>query len=145
MSGRRRRGLAAAALLLLAGCAGVQSPDQPLPAGLAGTNWRAETLAGQRLDDETSVTLQFLDDGRIAGKAACNRYNGRLRVANRRLQVGPLASTRMACPPPLMEAETAFLASLETAQRFSRDNSALLLHSAGAAAAPTRFLPFTPP
>ena len=50
----------------------------------------------------------------------------------------------MACPPPLMGLEAAFFAALEGAERFSRDNSALLLHST-AEPAPIRFEPFTPP
>lgn len=131
------------ALALLAGCA-LADHDGPLPPGLADTSWRAETLAGRPLDADSVVTLQFLGDDLIAGKAACNRYNGPLRVVDGRLVVGPLVSTRMACPPAVMELEAAFFAALEGAQRFSRDNSALLLHST-AEPAPIRFEPFTPP
>jgi heat shock protein HslJ len=128
----------------LAGCGSVAAPDGPIPDGLAGTTWRAKTLAGQLLDDATSVKLEFVGSDRIAGKAACNRYNGPLRVADGRLRIGPLAATRTACPPPLMEAEAAFLAALEGAQRFTRGNSALLLQGPSGSP-PTRFLPFTPP
>lgn len=118
--------------------------DAPLPSGLADTSWRAESLAGRPLDDDSVVTLQFLGDDRIAGKAACNRYSGPVRVVDGRLAVGPLVSTRMACPPPLMELEAAFFAALEGAQRFSRNKAVLLLHST-AEPAPIRFQPFTPP
>ncbi len=118
--------------------------DAPLPTGLADTNWRAVNLAGSPLPADAQVTLQFLGDDRIAGKAACNRYSGPLRVVDGRLEVGPLVSTRMACPPPLMDLEAAFFRVLEGAQRFSRDNAALLLHSS-AEPAPIRFEPFTPP
>ncbi|MFL5333670.1 MAG: META domain-containing protein [Geminicoccaceae bacterium] len=129
---------------ILAGCGSMAAPDGPIPEGLAGSAWRAKTLAGQPVDDATAVTLEFVGSDRIAGKAACNRYNGPLRVADGRLQIGPLAATRMACPPPLMEAEAAFLAALEGAQRFTLENSALLLDGP-AGSPPTRFLPFTPP
>src|SRR5215213_7754295 len=105
----------------LAGCGSMAAPGGPFPEGLAGTAWRANTLAGQPVDDTMAVTLEFVGSDRIAGKAACNRYNGPLRVVDGRLQIGPLASTRMACPPPLMEAEARFLAALEGAQRFTRD------------------------
>ena len=90
------------------------------------------------------ITLEFADPDRIAGKAACNRYNGPLRVEAGSLRIGPLVTTRMACPEPLMAAESRFLAELEAATRLSRDNSALLLHGAGSAP-PSRFEPFTPP
>ena len=126
----------------LAGC--VAAPEGPLPGGLAGTAWRATTLAGQPLDDSTAVTLEFVASDRVAGKAACNRYNGPLQIVDGQLRFEPLVTTRMACPPPLMAAEATFLAALEGAQRFSRDNSALLLHWP-AGSPPSRFAPFTPP
>ena len=143
MPGRlARRTALLASGLVLAAC--MARPETPLPDGLAGTSWRAETLVGEPVADDTVVTMEFAGSDRIAGKAACNRYNGPLRVEAGRLRIGPLATTRMACPPPLMAAEEVFLAALEGPTRLSRDNSALLLHGA-AGTPPSRFVPFTPP
>jgi heat shock protein HslJ len=129
--------------VMVTACAKAEPPG-PLPAGLAGTDWTAKTVAGEPVPKDVAVTIQFADAGRISGRSGCNRYAGEVRVVGDTLEIGPLASTRMACPPPQMAVETAFLQALEAAERFARDNMALVLHSAGGIA-PSRFLPFTPP
>ena len=142
MPGRlARRTALLASGLVLAAC--MARPETPLPDGLAGTSWRAETLAGEPVADDTVVTMEFAGSDRIAGKAACNRYNGPLRVEAGTLRIGPLATTRMACPPPQSEFETLFVAAVDQAQRLERDNSALVLIAEGQL--PSRFVPFTAP
>ena len=128
---------------LVTGCASAETPG-PLPADLTGPAWRARTVTGQAVPDGFAVTLEFPEPGRVAGRAACNRYSGPIAEVDGRLEIGPLATTRMACPPPESELETRFLRALEQAERLSRDNSALVLHAAGGMA-PSRFVPFTPP
>ena len=129
--------------LMLPACVGAH-PQGPLPADLAGINWAAKTVAGQPVPDDIAVTLEFAAADRIGGRSGCNRYTGPIREVGGRLEVGPLATTRMACPPPQMAMETAFLAALTGAQRLRRDNGALVVEPAGGGA-PTRLLPFTPP
>ena len=129
--------------LLLPACAAAE-PEAPLPKDLAGTDWTAETVAGQPVPHDIAVTLEFLAADQIAGRSGCNRYTGPIRVVDGKLEVGPLALTRMACPPPQMVLETAFVAALSSARRLRRDNSALVLEP-WADGAPTRLLPFTPP
>jgi heat shock protein HslJ len=131
--------------LALSACATAAAPPLgPLPEGLAGSNWRAETVAGERVPDDVAVTIGFGAGGRIAGRSGCNRYTGEVRAAgDGRLEVGPVATTRMACPPEQARFEAAFLAALQGAERFRHDNSALVLESASGP--PSRFLPFTPP
>lgn len=119
-------------------------PSGPLPADLAGTNWIAKTVAGQSVPDDIALTLEFASADRIGGRSGCNRYTGPIRVADGKLEIGSLATTRMACPPAQMHMETAFLAALAGARRFRRDNRALVIEPAGDGA-PTRLLPFTPP
>ena len=141
---RRAPGPAALVLALLLPACVAAEPAGPLPADLAGTHWIAKTVAGQPVPEDIAVTLEFAAADRIGGRSGCNRYTGPIRVVEGRLEVGPLAATRMACPPPQMAMETAFLAALSGAQRLRRDNSALVLEPADGAAS-TRLLPFTPP
>jgi putative lipoprotein len=135
-----------AALALLAcavtGCATAQPPG-PLPDGLDGTRWIAKTVAGRAVPEEVVVSLEFPEPGQIAGRSGCNRYAGPIGVRDGRLVIGPLAMTRMACPPPQSEFEALFVATIDKAQRLERDNIALVLIAEGLA--PSRFLPFTPP
>jgi heat shock protein HslJ len=131
------------ALLVLPGCAGAV-PEGPLPPDLAGTSWLAATVAGQPVPADVAVTLEFPAADRIAGRSGCNRYSGPIGVVDGRLVIGPLAATRMACPPPQMTLETAFLGALNGASRLRRDNSALVVEPTDGGA-PTRLRPFTPP
>ena len=109
----------------LRGCGGEPS------ALLRGPEWVVEHLDGGGVIDRSSVTIQFGDDGRISGRASCNRYFGTYALTGERLVVSQLAATKMACAPPLMTQESRFLDLLGNAQRFSlTSDGALQLHSA---------------
>jgi putative lipoprotein len=135
------KALLPAALLAMtaAGCATGPQEAGPLPPGLDGTSWRAVTITGLPVLEGAASTLSFTGDG-IGGQAACNRYRGPLAQRDGRLRVGPLAATRMACAPEVMEQERRFLTALEQGERLERDGPALLLRSTGRAE-PTRLVP----
>ncbi|HIK44392.1 MAG TPA: META domain-containing protein [Leptolyngbyaceae cyanobacterium M65_K2018_010] len=63
-----------------------------------------------------SPSIQFTD-GAIAGNGTCNRFFGSYQVTDHQLSVRPGGSTLMACPPPYMEQEQAFLAALAQVSR----------------------------
>jgi putative lipoprotein len=142
MARARLRGAAILSALAMTGCT-TGPPPGPLPDGLAGTDWIAKTVAGRKVPAEVAVTMQFPEAGRIAGRSGCNRYTGTIGVGDGKLVIGPLATTRMACPEPQGDVEALFLAALQQAVRLRRDNRALVLETA--AGEPSRFLPFTPP
>lgn len=126
----------------MTGCATAQ-PLGTLPNDLVGTHWMAKSLAGRAVPEGVAVTLEFPEPGKVAGRSGCNRYGGPIGSTDGRLVIGPLAMTRMACPPPQSEFEALFVATIDKAQRLERDNSALVLIAEGEE--PSRFLPFTPP
>lgn len=93
--------------LALTACAGT-----PPPAALDGTTWRLAMF--QSNDDATgtlrpanadSFTMAFGKDGQVAAKLDCNRGNGPWRAepaagsSSGSINIGPLATTRMMCPP----------------------------------------------
>ncbi|MBL8771178.1 MAG: META domain-containing protein [Phenylobacterium sp.] len=101
-------------MFLLAGCAParLQGPDGESPA-LGGTRWRL--VAFQSMDDAQGrttptapdrYTIFFGPDGRAALQLDCNRgwapWKAAPSGAGGSLAVGPLATTRMSCPPPSM-------------------------------------------
>lgn len=91
-------------------------------APLDGTEWQLSGWDGADLPDwqapDAEVTLAF-QDGRIAGRSACNRYMGGYAIDGDTFTLsGPLASTRMACPEPQMTVEQAYLAALQSAQSY---------------------------
>ena len=68
-----------------------------------------EDLAGTGIIDRSRITIEFLEDNRLAGRASCNRYTGTYQLRGDGVAIGPLASTRMACAPALMNQEDRFL------------------------------------
>lgn len=99
----------------LTGCAGD-------PAALLAGDWVATDLNGVALPADAGVTLTFAD-GRIAGRAACNRFSGGVVLTGEGLSFGPLVATRMACAPALMERERAVFAALDGIAGFDIDEA----------------------
>ena len=108
----------AAPLLLLAFAA---SACASTPARLhSGDQWRATDVNGYPVAAERAPTLRLEAGERVSGTTGCNNYSGSYRVASRdRISFGPLAVTRMACEPPLMEQERRFLAIMAQVQGYS--------------------------
>jgi heat shock protein HslJ len=112
--------------------------DQPL-AVLPGVVWylQAYLEAGKDLSPVlagSQVTAEFGFDGTLSGTGGCNRYSGGYELDGAQIQIGPLASTMMAClePAGLMEQESAYLKALEGAASYRLEEGKLeLLDPAG--------------
>lgn len=107
--------------------------------GLAGSTWRLESLGGEGVLDQVEATLEFLEQGRVAGRGSCNRFFGAAKIEGGTISFGPLGTSRMACPEPVSQQEAKYLAALQAAERFTLEGSALLLFSEGAEE-PLRFV-----
>lgn len=82
---------------------------------LSGSEWRVTRFGRQAV--ESKAWIAFKSDGRVFGDTGCNRLTGGFTQDGAGISVGPLATTRKACPEPLMRFETQFLAILQTAKR----------------------------
>ena len=111
------------AALALAGCA-AHPPPGAVPK-LTGTAWRLVDLSGAPALSEPAATISFLEGGRVAGRGSCNQYSGSAAVSGDSITMGPLASTKMACPEPIMGQEQRFLEALGNATRYAIDGSTL--------------------
>lgn len=89
------------------------------PASLLAGSWAATEIGGKALRGGAEVTLVF-DGDRLTGRA-CNRFSGSYALTGEGLSFGPAAATRMACPAPQMEAETATFDALAAATGFDID------------------------
>ena len=106
-------------------------------ADLAGPTWRLARLAfAEPAPAEPAVTLEIAG-GQVAGRAGCNRYGGPIREPKpREIEIGPLASTRMACPAEAMALEQRVLAALGAARQYSFLGGELVLSGSAPDGAP---------
>jgi heat shock protein HslJ len=104
-------------------------------AALIGTSWVATGvnngkggLASVIADSEITAVLSENDE--VSGSSGCNDFTGPFTADDDGgIDIGPLASTRKACPEPpgVDEQETAFLAAMDRATRYSIDGTTLEL------------------
>lgn len=98
---------------------------------LEGATWRAERIKGGAVAG-TAPTLAVAG-GRLSGSGGCNRLMGSVDVSSGSIALGGVASTRMACEPPIMAQEKAFLAALGATRSFRVEGAHLVfLDEAGA-------------
>ncbi|MCI0453269.1 MAG: META domain-containing protein [Candidatus Latescibacteria bacterium] len=64
--------------------------------------------------DPTQYTLEFLPDTTVVAQIDCNSGHGKYVMDGPSIAIGPLATTRMACPPGSLDAK--FLQHLEAAR-----------------------------
>jgi heat shock protein HslJ len=105
---------------------------------LTGAEWSAAGVNNGKggvasLVADTVITATFGEDGPLFGSGGCNRYRGQFTVDGARITIGPLATTRMACPGPVMEQEAQYLAALGRATTWRIDGDTLELRDADGA------------
>jgi len=107
------------------GCGG--EPEQLL----RGAEWVVEDIGGRGIIDSSRVTLNFLEDQRVAGRASCNQYSGGWNLTGEGIGFTRMASTKKACAPALMNQEDLFLSMLGEVQRFDIGRHGELLLTTG--------------
>lgn len=120
--------LAVFVAIVAGGIARAQAVAVP-PDPLAGSEWRPVEIRAEAIDDETSVYVRFAADGKVSGSSGCNRFFGTYKIAGTELAFSALATTRKACPEPLMKLEGRFLTALQETRSFERDRTRLVLRN----------------
>ena len=103
---------------------GATSPQKSVP--LAGTSWILTSLDGAGLLQETTVTLDFVDEMTAGGSAGCNSYNTTYEVNGIRISFGATAVSLRACSEPVMDQEQSYLQALEDAKFYQVTDAGLL-------------------
>lgn len=87
---------------------------------LEGKEWVLRGLDGNEGTPKMPQATVVFEPGSVSGSTGCNRYNGTVDQGEEAtsLVIGPLTTTRMACPEPVMAQEHAFLERLEKAEVF---------------------------
>jgi heat shock protein HslJ len=114
---------------------GFDAEHAPEPLALVRTVWMLEAisvgsdavaspLAG------TEVTLELHADGSAGGSGGCNTFTSGFETEGQSIHFDPVASTRMACEPDVMDQEAAVFNGLESAAAFEIDGDLLTLRDA---------------
>lgn len=87
------------------GQAPVEEAKKTLDSSTLSGEWRLKTIDGADVstvftgENAQAPTLSFnFTDNKITGNGGCNQYNATFSLNNDQLVVGPLMSTKMACP-----------------------------------------------
>ena len=108
------------------GAAGSPAPS------LADTAWDLAQYApaGQTsltaVPDEVTATAEFTAD-QVSGSGGCNRFSGGYTTDAGTIDIGPLASTAMACIGDAGQVETDYLARLDAAATYSISDGTLTM------------------
>jgi heat shock protein HslJ len=120
--------LLALGLLALVACGPASAAPVVASVDLAGTSWVLSSLDGDLPLAGTTVTLQFGQDGTVAGSDGCNRFSTTYTQEGYDLTIDqPMASTMMACLEPVMDQSLAFMSALEQTANFTGTERQLIL------------------
>lgn len=110
------------------GCGGGIVP----PETLEQTQWRMLSINGEIIEPERDAKLSF-DGKRMSGSIGCNRLGAEYSFDGKALLIGPVMSTRMACPDPVGAQEYALVTLLGSLQStdFPGDGTMVLKDKAG--------------
>lgn len=90
-------------------------------------HWIATVTPVERIacPDPARYTLEFLPDSLVAAQIDCNRGSGAYHLDGASLRVGPMAVTRMMCPPGSMD--TKFAQQIDAARTWFMQGDTLML------------------
>jgi len=121
-----------AAMLLLAACAAGQSvPAERSKDPQAALNktwqWESTIMPVEKITtaDPERYTIRLAPDGKAEVQFDCNRGGGNFKISEGKLSLGPLMSTRMACPPDSLD--VLFMRDLQRVETFFTENGNLYL------------------
>jgi heat shock protein HslJ len=114
------------ALLAIWGCQ-LSERENAARTPLVGAVWLAEDLEKRGVLDRAQTTMRFDSQERVSGSTGCNNYSAGYKVNGNDLRFGPVAATRRACVPALMDQEERFTKVLEATTSYRRDDEYLRL------------------
>ena len=100
-------------------------------ADLEGTSWTlVELNYDQPVQADAEVTISFRQ-GQLSGSGGCNNYTASFSLGEDNpfvMTAGPVAATKMACPDPILDQETAYFAALGSVSQWGYEFGQLALY-----------------
>jgi heat shock protein HslJ len=110
---------------LAAGCGGDEEGNAAA-ASLADVPWVLSS--GPDVEGwETAAPSATFAEGTVGGSTGCNRYTAPYTVEGDALEIGMVAATRIACPPPADSVERAYLSALARVTTWRAEDEELVL------------------
>jgi heat shock protein HslJ len=106
--------------------------------GLVGTHWDLVEMGGTADFARIVPTIEFRQDGAVAGFAACNSFSGSFTLDGEAITLGPIVSTKKACERPASAVEAEYLQALSGVTSWSIEPDGQLLLGG---AVPLRYTP----
>jgi heat shock protein HslJ len=127
------RSLVPLAAAVVLGCAAGSDDGRPARARAPAAaidrvwQWTATATPAETIEPPAPerYTLELAPNGRLLVRADCNRGTGSYRIGKGTIALGPIATTRMACPPGSLDAR--YLADLRRAAAFFVEDGRLHL------------------
>jgi heat shock protein HslJ/phosphoglycolate phosphatase-like HAD superfamily hydrolase len=88
--------------------------------------WLVEDIDRGGVIDRAQTTIEIKADGTVSGSGGVNRYSGQATIAGDQIKFGPLAATRRAGPPAVMNQEAKFFAAMSNVTGFRIAETGLL-------------------
>jgi heat shock protein HslJ len=117
--------LLAGVLVACAGGAASPSGAAGIPT-LAGTSWKAVSVAGRTTVSGSEPTLAF-DATKVTGSGGCNQFGGEYTFADGKLTFGEMPMTLIGCEEPISTIEGEFLKVLQGGVTVSVDDGGQIL------------------
>jgi heat shock protein HslJ len=105
--------LVAAFAVLVTACGGGDASELP------GSQWTVTSIGGKTTEAEGTPTIEFGEEGKVAGTTGCNRYSGRVEVDGDKITFDSMVSTLIGCDGALGTQEQAFMAALADTTNWS--------------------------
>jgi heat shock protein HslJ len=123
-----------AALLVAAPGAGCGGDDEAAaePPSFEGVPWVLASGVDVEGWEAVAPSVGF-EEGRASGTTGCNRFTAQYTIDGEALEIGEIASTRMACPAPADAVERAYVAALGRVTAWREEDEELALLDADGA------------
>ncbi len=111
----------------------------PGTATIVGSSWQVTGInngadAVVSSEQSAAATAQFGEDGTVTGSGGCNTFNAPYTLdASNGIAIGPIASTKKACPEPAQTTETQYFGALEASTTYRLEGDTLTLRDADGA------------
>jgi len=94
----------------------------------SGVEFAVESIGGVPVIESSGAMIRFEPQSQVSGSTGCNRFSCSFTIEAKTLVLGPIAMTRRACAPAIMEQESRMSQSLQRVANYKFDEDTDSLH-----------------